>query len=126
MTERDDDIITGSGLVTGREKANAATKLKLTLMRRRGFDAKTAGEIALHELTHANAVKGKPVSIGTKRGKGYEHSYVQPDVPLTAREHLKMNAAVGPRMSSIDKANVRTAKVLIFLEDIFSLFKRRK
>lgn len=122
MAEKDEEIV-GDDLLTGREKAVAANKLRLQLMRRRGFPFKKAGETALHELTHATAVKGKRLQMGHARKGNEIIAFVKPKDALTPKEVLDMNTAVGPRMSHIDKSNARLARFFLFIEN---LFKGRK
>lgn len=113
-----DEYIAGTNLTKGREKAEAAQKLRLQLMRRQGRSFKDAAETAAHELQHMTAApKTKRVETGTdKNGR----AFVRPIDPLTPTELYKVNTAVGEdNMSDIDKKNARLAKLFMWLENLF-------
>lgn len=99
---------------TGREKAVAATNLKLRLMRRRGYSAEQAGEDAHHELKHMLANKGKRYEAGYgKRDQGKEENttpFVRPKDTLDLDEQIASFEAPGHMMSDWDKQQVRILK----------------
>jgi|GEM_PF-4278618 len=109
----DDEIIIGEA-TTGREKAETAHKLKLQLMRRRGYSAQEASEYAHHELKHTLANKGKRYEVGyRKRDSGNNENttpFVRPKDTLDLDETIASFEAPGHLMSPWDKQQVRILK----------------
>jgi hypothetical protein len=113
------EFIAGTNLTKGLDKANAAQKLRLYLMRRQGRSFEDAANTAAHELQHMSAApKTKRVETGThKNGR----AFVRPIDTLTPTELYEVNIAVGEKnMSDIDKKNVRLAKLFMWLENLFN------
>lgn len=123
MTEenKDEEFVAGTNLQKGRDKADAANKLRLHLMRRQGRSFKDAAESAAHEMQHmSNVPKDKRVRLVTnKQGR----AFVKPQDPLTMHELYKMSTAVGEaNMNDVDKRNAKLAKFFMWLD---KLFKKR-